>query len=738
MKKRIVSFAVLLVAVVLCVPAFARGLRPVSLAKTLRREAAPRRTFVVINRAALAESSGGAFQAVLDACRALVNEKEQRILDVGRAHQKQFRKPLGDDLQPSEETTAKARWLRRWLSSRVRPGSTIVLLGDEKSLPTWQVRLGEMSLTTDSFFSDLDGDGVPDTAVSRIIGSPDMMVRQLRGKKDYGPKAVILCSEDTRIHLETRAFAKSLSRLGHEVAIRGARDDETLSASDLIIHFGHGSSTNISNRFGEAFVAAGDMPALPRSPIVFVDGCGTLPVGSPLLRSFLKQGAVAYVGSTATVQGMIPARFTNELVEHFLRVLAERPHSTLPQLLVAARAAYVEGHTGIAEKLRQLATTGRINVRGDESTHLLTVAEWVYYGDPGAVIPRVGSPTEMSRQVISVSKPVHLDEAKDTWQTSFATRPNDGQAVLALRADIPLSERANFRLSVRQNGKELSLLDSHRDTVYQNLGQDCRGGYLSGDTYRARFLIPATPGVGQQRLEVRMTKGSSAILTPGTEVDVWPPDFEKRIGLRKTPLAGGPRRIATREPVRAVGVAKLRPTGVARFLSLDLSSLFNRPHDSVRVGGGDNASFKTWFSEDRVSADNVPFFVRRTGDDVLVSGNNTENVFEIKGIEAFARSLHFLVWGYNRPSHPARFRVTFSDGSSQECELPLSEWTQGNPPVAFDFENTVHHFKHAAIVHQVIEIANPEKKIVSISSSSGTYGLIAITLEQHQPRSGQP
>jgi hypothetical protein len=35
-----------------------------------------------------------------------------------------------------------------------------------------------------------------------------MMVRQLEGKKVYGSKAVILCSEDTRIHLETRAFAK--------------------------------------------------------------------------------------------------------------------------------------------------------------------------------------------------------------------------------------------------------------------------------------------------------------------------------------------------------------------------------------------------------------------------------------------------------------------------------------------------------------------------------------------------
>jgi hypothetical protein len=50
--------------------------------------------------------------------------------------------------------------------------------------------------------------------------------------------------------------------------------------------------------------------------------------------------------------------------------------------------------------------------------------------------------------------------------------------------------------------------------------------------------------------------------------------------------------------------------------------------------------------------------------------------------------------------------------------------------VAFDFENTIQHFKHAAVVHQVVNIAHPEKKIMSIASTSGTYGLIAITLEK--------
>ncbi len=836
-------------------------------------------TFVVINQAVLRESLGEGYDSVLDACKVLVEAKDTRILDAGRAYQKQFGKPLRVDhypvfFRPPGEATKKARWLQDWLSHRVSLGSTVVLLGDEKSLPTWQVNLVKLKFTTDSLYCDLDGDGVPETAVSRILGTADMMIRQLQGKKDYGPKAVILCSEDTRIHLETRAFAKSLSQLGYDVAICGTQDDEILANSDFIIHFGHGRPSHIFNRFGETFVSASAIPTLPRSPIVFMHGCETLSAGSPLLHSFLKQGALAYVGSTAAVLGMIPARFTNELVEHFLRLHAERPQSPIIRLLIDARAAYVQGHSGLSDRLRELAATGKVSISGNEN-HLLTVAEWVYYGDPKAVMPRVGLPKKISRQAYSLAKPICLDKTNKSWQTSFEARASDGQAIFALYIEVPISDRDNFNISVRQNDKELSFLDSRRqDTRYQRIGRDCRGGYICRDTYRARFLLPLFEGQGEQKLEVWLIKGTSVVLTPGTEVDVWPLDFEEKIGLRQEPVVqkktaaipklsipnenlqipdemqtcranfqkihtairvyrkdkgmpaywlsdlipdylsnetlfcpndsehnspylpdpnlpcsysyefssalvryrnrriqqvmrfgmvvpivrchhhgdnrlnlsvGGQiywspliwermfmtfTQVRKKEPVKAVGVAKLRPTDVAGFHSLDLSGFFNRPHNSVLVGGGDNASFKTWFSEDKVTANDVPFLVRRVGNDVVVSENNTQNVYEIKGIKASARALHFLIWGYMNPRAPARLQIAFSDGSSQECELPLSEWTQAVPPVAFDFKNTIANFKHAAITHRVVNIAHREKKIVSIISTSGTYGLVAITLEE--------
>jgi len=109
---------------------------------------------------------------------------------------------------------------------------------------------------------------------------------------------------------------------------------------------------------------------------------------------------------------MIPARFTNELVKHFLRIVERQPDSTLPHILTQARAAYVRGHPGLADKLRALALAGTVDVYGDEATDVLTVAEWVYYGDPRAVLPCVGKPKELCREALSLAESVQLAEAR--------------------------------------------------------------------------------------------------------------------------------------------------------------------------------------------------------------------------------------------------------------------------------------------------------------------------------------
>jgi len=67
------------------------------------------------------------------------------------------------------------------------------------------------------------------------------------------------------------------------------------------------------------------MPDLPRHPVALVDGCATAPPGSKLLRAFLNNGCVAYLGSSFSVAGMIPARYACELIIHFLDAYGADP-----------------------------------------------------------------------------------------------------------------------------------------------------------------------------------------------------------------------------------------------------------------------------------------------------------------------------------------------------------------------------------------------------------------------------
>jgi hypothetical protein len=182
-------------------------------------------------------------------------------------------------------------------------------------------------------------------------------------------------------------------------------------------------------------------------------------------------------------------------------------------------------------------------------------------------------------------------------------------------------------------------------------------------------------------------------------------------------------------PAKPVGEAKRRPTEIPGVTVLDIAAIFTRPHNSLEVGGGDNASFKTWFDQDNVMADDVPFLVQRTGNDVVVSTNNTENVYELRSIDAPAGKVHFLIWGYNYPRKPAQLRLTFTDGSSSLYELPLTEWTQPKGVPAFAFKNTVSGFSHAAVFHETIALSDKGKTIKSIESLGEQYGLVAIALD---------
>ncbi len=194
--------------------------------------------------------------------------------------------------------------------------------------------------------------------------------------------------------------------------------------------------------------------------------------------------------------------------------------------------------------------------------------------------------------------------------------------------------------------------------------------------------------------------------------------------------AVGPASSESRQAQSQSGPAGVVPVAVGKFHKLDLSARFNRPHNSIGVGGGDNASFGTWFTRDSAEADGVPFLVGLEGNDVLVSADNTQNVFELAGLEVAARAVHLLVWGYNYPRDPARLELLFADGTTQAAEVPLTEWTADQPGSAFDFRNTVAALGRARIYHCAITVRNPGKVITGLRSQGGTFGLVALTIEE--------
>lgn len=494
---------------------------------------------IVMNKPELEKKLGEELGPVLQLCQNLTGGNDKHIVDAGTAYREQFGKPLAIDAYPAKDSDEKALWLREWLADRIEPGYTVALLGDEGALPTWHFHSSSFAFTADSLYGDLDGNGMPETAVARIIGSSKVVARQLRGKEQYGLMAVILCSEDTRIHHESRLFAKNLSQIGYNVNIRGSADLKALSQSDVIVHFGHGSTRSISNRFNRPFAVAGAIPFLEAAPIVFVEGGGTIsPLDSPLLNSFLEQGATGYFGSTGPVFGQKPAYLAGEMMEHLLRINRDSPNLPLPRLLCRAQAEYVRGHPELQEVLRLLAVGDLSKLTNENLPHVITVLEWTYYGDPRAIIKKVGPATALAYEAFSLKSPIELDADKNSWETSYLASPDQGQVVLALCAELPGSEVNSTVLSVRQGDQELTSLNMRDATQYIKIGKDCRGGYLSKDTYRARFLIPLLGNKqGPQRIGVRLVSGPSVTLTSGTGIDIWPPDFEKQINPQRTAIA---------------------------------------------------------------------------------------------------------------------------------------------------------------------------------------------------------
>ena len=446
------------------------------------------------------------------------------VIDVDQTYRAKTGQHLSLPAYPNAILTTIAKEIKTEVISRTdRQLEALILVGDESVIPMWEIDLDGTRIHTDSFYADLDGDGLPEVATTRVLGNPEAMKRQLSETTEIsGPEATILCSEDTRIHLETQRFLDALTQQGHEVAVLGRGREENLSQSDLIIHFGHGTPQGLSNRFGEDFVTAKSMPVLPRHPIAIVDGCATTPPGSELLRAFLNNGGRAYLGSTAIVWGMVPARYTNQLVMHFLDVYEAHPDWHMAKLLTAARAEYARV-TRLPETLLELEQTETIDTDGDIGYHLMTFLEWHAYGDPFARLHQGDARPIFTKYPLMETAVSLKARGQNAIETTFNLTAENGQPILFLRADWLDSTSASLTLQIYQNGQIRHKLQGDAHIIYQRLEDICVGGYIDGDLYHAYWLLPLQRKVGENHLRIELVSGGTTLtILPESAIEIWP------------------------------------------------------------------------------------------------------------------------------------------------------------------------------------------------------------------------
>ena len=483
-----------------------------------------RQTLILVNMHALTEVYPQEVLAIRQAVETFAHRYNAEVLDIDQAYRAKTGQHLSVPAYPNPALTAMAKEIKTEIISQTKGQlDTLILVGDESIIPMWEVRLDDNRVYTDSFYADVDGDGLPEVVTTRVLGNPEAMQRQLSITAEVGgPAATILCSEDTRIHLETQRFLDVLTQQGHQVAVLGRGGEERLPESDLIIHFGHGTPKALSNRFGEDFVTAEGMPMLPRHPIAIVDGCATTPPGSALLRAFLNNGGRAYLGSTETVWGMVPARHTNQLVMHFLDTYERHPDWSVARLLTAARAEYARVAL-LSETLLALEQQESMDVGWDAYAHLTTFLEWHAYGAPFARLHRgAARPVFAKHPLVKDTVSLTVD-GQNVVETTFELTSEDGQPILFLRADWLDSVSDSLMLRIRQNGETLHELKGDEHIIYQHLEDICVGGYVDGELYRAYWLLPLQREIGQHCLRIELvSEGTQLRILPESAIEIWP------------------------------------------------------------------------------------------------------------------------------------------------------------------------------------------------------------------------
>ena len=267
----------------------------------------------------------------------------------------------------------------------------VLLIGDNKQLPSTRISYQNSYAFTDWFLQDLDGDAIPDFPIGRIYGPQSTVLYHMDPSIIDSNLAVIFDSQPNRSDRHVTA----LKDLGFAVEVLrkyGSRHRKLLSVSEFVLQFSdgiyssriHGTPDKWATHNG-LILSHEQVSSIPFEgyPVVYSEACSTAQEG-PLLRAFLDQGAV-YIGATLDTMNntepfdnWINCPYCDGWKFGFMDLLDS--FDLIGQVKLAVDRELTKNLSSSAfreiEKMRQGDTNDFT------SDHAVSVVEWVLYGNP--------------------------------------------------------------------------------------------------------------------------------------------------------------------------------------------------------------------------------------------------------------------------------------------------------------------------------------------------------------------